>query len=509
MTNKIFDTNDPFIINAPSNNTTSTIIQSNTIGYSQIPQLISNFENGIVSNGSSPLDIALLNFGETNFYASLTKYNEFLTINNISGKINENSYPFLKDRILQSIIITPSEYANFVNDNLYTNDTVNSDFITNPDKVLKLSDDFYGKTFTENTMGGFCSLAPNIFGAIDFFFSDLAAITGAINKIISQIQNFSLSNLIDTLKNKIMSMIDSAIEKVKAKITNFSIASIMGKFETFVNENLVGRALELKEKAQSFFSEFNIQNLKDKINALINYATSLFKNPSLKEIEFLIYRFCSFASEVENLLNSVTNPLNNFIENYKSTYEALSNTSSINTARAVSAGALRYSTNERKSGVAEAQKNATDAGNTLPIEVKEIDGVTSWNDGKGDSRIKFIGNWVTEIGEEGWTRVAVNSRTYVMRVQELMGKQLIILSGLRPKWYNDKLIAMGRHAAPNSLHIKGLALDVTFVGFNNTGMEELVAAALKAGFTGIGRYPGSAGNFVHMDIGPERHWIGT
>lgn len=519
MTNKIFDTNDPFIINSPYTGvnpvsssvpyTSYNILQTSNINLSQIPQIVYNFEKNITNNSeSSPLDLAIIRFGETNFYTSLKDYTEFLTINNLSGNIN-SSYPNLNQRISQGTPISPIEYASFVQNNLYTQDSIASDIKSDPTTVLKLTDDFYGKTFTESTMGGFCSLVPAIFGALDFFFNDIASISKLIDGIITGIKDFSLSGLLNSLKKSISSIIDSTIEKVKSIIDNFSVASVIGKIQTFANDKILGRALQLKEQAQSFFNTLNISNLKDKINGLISYASSLFKNPSINEIQYLIYRFCSFATEVENLLNSVTNPLNQFMNNYNTSYQSLVYASGINNVRAVSAGALRYNTTDRKSGIDVCTSAATAAGNPAPIEVADIDGVTSWNDGKGDSKVTFAGQWINILGEEGWTRVDPEVRVKIMRVQELMGRQLIILSGYRSPEYNAWLRSQGRHTAVNSQHMSGKACDVTFSGFNSSGMEELVSKALQVGFRGIGRYPGSAGNFVHMDIGPERHWVGT
>ena len=50
---------------------------------------------------------------------------------------------------------------------------------------------------------------------------------------------------------------------------------------------------------------------------------------------------------------------------------------------------------------------------------------------------------------------------------------------------------------PNSQHIVGTAADIDAADF---GVEELAQIAESLGADGVGRYPGSEGNFVHVDV---------
>jgi hypothetical protein len=58
-----------------------------------------------------------------------------------------------------------------------------------------------------------------------------------------------------------------------------------------------------------------------------------------------------------------------------------------------------------------------------------------------------------------------------------------------------------RAVAKNSLHMHGMAIDISFPG-RELGQVRRAAEALGAG--GVGYYPGSG--FIHLDSGPVRTW---
>ena len=90
-----------------------------------------------------------------------------------------------------------------------------------------------------------------------------------------------------------------------------------------------------------------------------------------------------------------------------------------------------------------------------------------------------------------------------------------ILSVLQERWAYTRPLLIGsayrtpqtnaaiEGAAPASLHLQGLAADITMRGIHP---DALGAAAWmlsqRLGFMGVGLYSG----FVHVDIGPQRSW---
>ena len=74
---------------------------------------------------------------------------------------------------------------------------------------------------------------------------------------------------------------------------------------------------------------------------------------------------------------------------------------------------------------------------------------------------------------------------------------IVLLSGFRTERTNRSL----KGAAPDSLHMRGMALDVTHP---HRSVDALAQAALGLGAGGVGRYDRSG--FIHIDSGAPRSW---
>lgn len=82
-------------------------------------------------------------------------------------------------------------------------------------------------------------------------------------------------------------------------------------------------------------------------------------------------------------------------------------------------------------------------------------------------------------------------------LRKAWGKPIVINSAHRCMFHNH---AVG--GTTNSQHLK-IAFDCRCP---KEDQAAFIVAAKKAGFTGIGRYPGKG--FVHVDCGPRREWVG-
>ncbi|MGG5819574.1 YcbK family protein [Falsiroseomonas sp. HW251] len=87
----------------------------------------------------------------------------------------------------------------------------------------------------------------------------------------------------------------------------------------------------------------------------------------------------------------------------------------------------------------------------------------------------------------------------VLQEQWGYSRPLLVRSGYRTPQTNASI----EGAAPASLHLRGLAVDVSVPGMP-IGQVGLAAWTLqrRLGFMGIGLYR----DFVHIDIGPQRTW---
>jgi uncharacterized protein YcbK (DUF882 family) len=88
--------------------------------------------------------------------------------------------------------------------------------------------------------------------------------------------------------------------------------------------------------------------------------------------------------------------------------------------------------------------------------------------------------------------------------QNFNGNNVIdLISGYRSPETNGNLHAHSDGVAQNSFHMYGKAADIHFQG-KEVGKMYKAALDLRAG--GVGLY--SKSNFVHVDVGPVRTWIG-
>jgi uncharacterized protein YcbK (DUF882 family) len=89
------------------------------------------------------------------------------------------------------------------------------------------------------------------------------------------------------------------------------------------------------------------------------------------------------------------------------------------------------------------------------------------------------------------------------RLRQKVGfiKPIQVNSGYRSPGTNAAVRRRNRHAARNSLHMQGKAVDISVPGFNLTKLRR-AAVDLQAG--GVGTYPNA--HFLHLDVGPVRVW---
>src|SRR5262245_41259388 len=78
-----------------------------------------------------------------------------------------------------------------------------------------------------------------------------------------------------------------------------------------------------------------------------------------------------------------------------------------------------------------------------------------------------------------------------------------VISGYRSPETNQMLRREGHGVADHSLHLEGRAIDIRLADVALADLRD-AALSLKAG--GVGYYPSSDSNFVHVDTGRVRRW---
>lgn len=486
------------ISNNPTNGSSSIILEKPTYGFSDIDIILDTFSKEMTSSltSSNVLGIILEKFGTESFYPAYATYSAFTKNSRETYPSFNVSYPYLSNRMSETPVFTPIEYAEYLNEYSLSPSSSVALMEQKPTNALEQIDAFYATNLSSAHVGSICALMPAAFGIIGNFFDNI----DSIDNFLLNTNDKGLVSLLNTFKTNLINLINAIVKSTENKIKNFKLEDLVTGIATSLgNQAVLKEIFRLKEEALAFFTEENMQQIQKKIENTIDYAVSIFQNPTMEEIQFLLYRFCKLASSIEFAIEAIQDPLTDSRSNYDSTLKMLAASSNQNTAMAIRAGALRNREYNRRIGINSAYGNFYASGNIRPFAPSEFDRITQWNNGNGDSRVGFAGQWIQMLGAEGWIRVNAEPRGLLMRVQDRWNKRIIVNSGYRSPSYNDYVGGVS-----NSEHLNGNALDVSWDGFDIASREEFIEIASEEGFRGIGRYD----NFVHMDIGRRRSWVG-
>lgn len=493
--------------------------------------------------GSDPLSEAVSNYGSDSFYEAAAAANDFLNgdyvndiLNNsgtgdtdanngVEGDGDYDPYQSIKKR-KESGPITPFEFAAFIKEQSYDPSKFLENSKNKPKRVLQELDDFYRGGFLASLAGGICAFAGNVFGAIGGFFDIIGKVQGALSDALSllgKIKNLgnpiqalldalSVKALIETVKKAITGVLDGIINKVKSAIANFSPENIINNVETFINENVMKGIIKTKEKIMKFFSEENINKIKDKVTSLFDYAAGLFANPSLEEIQFLVSRFCGLLGGIENQIGQLKKPLDSFGENFNFTYGMLRTNSNYVTAQVVANGGQRPAPTTKRPASQPTTESLNEKWyrnkNIRPVSDEERRSVPDWETITSgnhpliymDPNARPVVHPKYGMGDNHWYGCDIDNRALLMRVlKQYDGPRITILSAYRSPEYNGFLRSIGKKAAKKSMHKTGMAFDLANPGGSYEKFyTDIFRIARENGFGGIGKYTNS--NFVHIDL---------
>jgi len=465
--------------------------------------LLNNIETDSQDN---PLAIMYSQYGD-----ALYEGTDFI---NTLKNLPLTDYPDL-DRRWSKGDITDIEFADFIQAYNYTPSNVPN---TNTDKLLRNLDSYYKDTFSESILGGFCKQFPEIFQKIDQFFELIGEVNALIKDAISffsKIRSYKdlqkeaekqiVKKLIKELKKKIGDIIDKIFIEVEEAIGNFDIEGIIGDVKTFMRKGVAKPIMTAKEEMCAFFTPENKKTFKEKMKGLIDYAVSLFESPNLEAIQFFIARFCALVTNIEGLIRDIKKPLDDYSLRFQTIANRLSTISNINTSTAIRAGAIRYSPEVRKDTINRLEARATDPGGKdftptgeEPEEVPEPTASEYSNLPKcgavwkgSDPTFAVEGDWtdVEEgVGIYGYTRIDLDVKVYLHRVQKEIGGTFTITEGWISKAYNEK-----QEGDEQNSHLSGLVIDVKK---DMADPALFMETALKNGFKFAREYD----DFIHLDI---------
>jgi len=429
----------------------------------------------------------------------------------------EYDYPMLYDR-LNSGPIGVTEYADFL---VATGTTQSMVQALNPNQLsitalqyLENINTYYTNNFSSST-DGFCTIFSGVLNDIFNALNTVGNVIGAIGAILN-IQKL-IETLIDTLKEKLSQLVKQLIQQVSN-----CLGSIKGIANTV-------------QQTADFFSDLNIQTLKDTVNGVIASTSNKFTNITQQNIEYLVYRFCQLSNAVEQFMRSPLSALQNALQSCTDVKNVLTNSSTEFSLAAVTAGGFRMSDDNVKSIKEQLADNLNNgagsgldqAGQAKPgkwytrpfteaekataiaiISASAVDILTGNHPGTKWFDFSTIGASMNNPTDAvGVKKLTIDVLILGMRVSEKLGKRLSINSGYRSPAYNKSV-----RGAKNSYHMSGMALDVARSSFGTDfeSGEKFIKAASEEGAMGIGAYSQPDANFIHIDVRNYRAtWHGT
>lgn len=478
----------------------------------QINVIDAAFRDSIIADAPvSTLSKVVGKFGDS-FYTSLNETNAFLQTEFAVSQLPK--YEKLNERV-QAGKITPTEYAQFIDDYNYT--PINANIVANQNQpgFLEQLDDFYNGDFTSSVMGGFCGLLPKAFGVVGAFFGLIGELEGLIGdalSFINKIKNIKnplealfdkikVKALIEALQEKIAKVVEKTLKKVAAAVENFSIENTLATVNSIATRKLA----ELQDSIGKFFSKENIDAIKNKVKGMIDYAVNLFANPTLEEIMFLAARMCAFAAGIEAVVNNLKAPLDKFQNRFEKGFAIAQAVSRVSTSEVIAAGAIRFDESTRQELINKGTEAWIETANYQPEERNEYDKLPKWSELEAGSNpnLKITGPWIKGIGRDGWNELDNVFRIMLMRLQEDIkeagiANYITLHAGWRSQQWNEKQ----QGTADDALHLSGQAAKISYPGYdyNNDDAAYVFAQARTIGFKGIGVYK----EYLHIDRGQSR-----
>ena len=122
-----------------------------------------------------------------------------------------------------------------------------------------------------------------------------------------------------------------------------------------------------------------------------------------------------------------------------------------------------------------------------------------------DSEIERLDYFMRDyrINKSSQMDINLYSLLYAIQITSNTKKPIEILSGYRSKRTNDYLKRHKHHVAKHSYHILARAVDFKV---KDRYIKDILKMSRLMEMGGVGYYPRN--NFIHVDTGPIRNWIG-
>lgn len=436
-------------------------------------------------------------------------------LNNVVRTV-PSTYTIIIDRQTVQPLL-PSDFASFVEWAGYTDSDAYEISMMSPSSdplttMYELLEYYLDPNFAKSATGNSCAGLVNKLAQIVGFLS-----AGA--KLINELMNFSLASVIAQLnawKEMLQQMVDELKDRILAKLNNF-VNQI--KAYAFQLQAAFGRFMKRVERVKQFLSDLSIQSIKDKIEEIIAKIAGQFEELTPEVMLHILMIICQLADSITSFLQSPLDALKNMFNNFTAAEFNLTQMTNERVAASVEVGLPRMQPETPRRVVEEAA-----AGNG-----KLRDPVMSDDERTFISQLKNSTNGSVTVGSVtithaaqpiadeqavpkagGWTYVIDHHPmiyVIVYRIAKTLGKPISINCAYRSPAKNEALRAADpQGVAKNSLHMQGMALDVSTANLSTEERAFFVKLASREGCGGIQHYPASNTKFIHIDLGTVRSW---
>ena len=508
--------------------TVSTTNADGSFNLNKVDQLGAEFISSYLEDSEENPALKAVNFYGEEIYTSLNNANQIFRQTDLVG------FPTLNDRIKRGQIGI-LEFSDFLGEYNYNISVFDATLANDIDKINFEFDAYYKNTFSSSILGGFCKTIETVFGAIDAFFDLVDMIQGFIADAISFINKFKSGELFDdarkklqaealirTIKKKIKDIICQAWIRSKNAILNLNVVNLINDTDSNVNPQVAKKGKQIRQRSLALLSEDNCERMTEKVEALLDYAVSIFELPSLEEIQYLILRFCALLSNVEALIYDIRKPTQNYALKYQNVVNRLRRVSDVATGKAIVNGGKRYDREYRKQKANEAWPNWTkghdDALNGVEQDTNlptpsgkppknrqqkkafQYARIPDWETvSSGGSSVFTFYNKGKDFGDgqAAWYNMDEEFIIDIMDVQAVIGKPFQINSAWRSTQYNKKV-----GGVDGSFHCSGRAFDIATKNLNSNDIQLIRDLVKLYDYEVIGGYT----NHIHIE--PAPHWQG-
>ena len=459
--------------------------------------------------------------------------------NNLLDNIIISEYNTLSDRHSQGPL-TFVEIADFIVSNnqdidgIFTavgqwSPTTMGNNLSSPlDSYLGDLDYYLNVNLGKSISSGLCGAFTNIFATLGGLFT----LISTAQELIADIKNLTEKDPVKLAKSLTLTAVLKKIKDTVLEIVDKVIAQLMKQVQGVV-DSIVDMGSQLKCAAQSafnhiqqaadqikeFFDEVNKDGLKKSLEKFMAKLVAQFERLTAENVALMMFRFCQLTEIIQALLTAPVDGIKKLASALTIEQAALKSAGLVETKKAVQAGALRLSTDEREKAVEAANKKINEeapslaevaegaSGNfecpTCPSS-EEMKQVAALDENGIPGKFTFEPQVVNQNDFEGkYLKGAgykkVNKDVYfkLLRTIAQTGEEVKINSAYRSAGKNASV-----GGASKSKHMTGDAIDVRVTG-DYKKRAEFVVAASRAGFKGIGVYS----TFIHLDIAGRRAWV--